>query len=197
MDEKGRDAAIQAARAFAEAHDPDLDHAVQVAHNSLALFDATHELHDLGDWERTLLHATALMHDTGYENRPDKHHKGSRDLILESDLAEFSRRELMMIACVARYHRKAEPLPGHAVYRDLAPADQTIVEQLAALIRIADGLDRTHAGAMQGVRLQRTGGGVCFHVKQQRPSETDIWGGMRKRALFERVFGVTVEIVAH
>ncbi len=52
-------------------------------------------------------------------------------------------------------------------------------------------------GVMQAVCLQRTRGGICFHVKQRRPNETDIWGGMRKRALFERVFGVTVEIVAH
>ncbi|NIA15623.1 MAG: HD domain-containing protein [Nitrospiraceae bacterium] len=196
MGEKARDAGIQTALAFAEEHDPDLDHAVQVAENSLALFDATRGLHGLGDWERMLLHAAALMHDVGYENRPDKHHKGSRDLILESGLDEFSPRELMMIACVARYHRKAEPLPGHSVYRDLDETDRAVVERLAALIRIGDGLDRTHAGAMQGVRVERTGAGICFHLKQRRYNETDIWGGMRKRGLFERVFGLAVEIVA-
>lgn len=196
MTERSRDAGVAAAEAFARKHDPEFDHALQVCRNSLALFDATRDMHGLSDRDRVLIEAAALMHDTGYENRPWQHHKGSRDLILASKLKEFSVLELKTIACLARYHRKAPPDPSHKVYRDLDPASQSKVTRMAALLRIADGLDRSHVGSAESLRVERHGDRLRLFVKQRNSNPTDIWGGTRKKSLFEQVFGVQLEIEA-
>ena len=195
MREDCEDPRIKAAEEFAKAHDPDPEHAFQVRDVSLWLFDATRGLHHMGAHERFVLNAAALMHDTGYDNNPLKHHKGSRDLILASGLDGFSKQELMMAACVARYHRKADPQPAHAVYGDLEAAEQAIVERLAALVRIADGLDRCHMASAKAVRTERDGGTLYVHVKQRPHNATDVWGAKRKTPLFEKVFKLKIEIV--
>ena len=177
-------------------HDPEPDHAIHVCETALALFDKTKDLHGLGAPERRLLTAAALLHDTGWSTRPDAHHKGSRDIILAAPLTGFSDPEKQVVACAARYHRKAHPKPSHRVFGDLEPATQEVVRKLAALLRLADGLDRSHEGATASIRVAKTTQGLRFTVTQRRASPVDIWGAMRKRGLFEEVFGLGVDIVA-
>ncbi|NTU51408.1 MAG: HD domain-containing protein, partial [Candidatus Aminicenantes bacterium] len=107
---------------YALARDIDLepDHVFQVCKTALSIFDQTGELHQLGAAERPLLEAGALLHDCGFQRGPQRHHKHSRDLILELELPGFSESEKKIVACVARYHRKAAPEPTHAVFRDLS-----------------------------------------------------------------------------
>jgi exopolyphosphatase/guanosine-5'-triphosphate,3'-diphosphate pyrophosphatase len=178
---------------FSAAHDPDPAHSRQVAQTSLALFDALADLHDIDDHGRMLLHAAALLHDVGYSADPATHHKKSRDMILSSGIA-FPAGDLAIIACAARYHRKALPDPGHKVYRDLDRASRQVVNRLAAILRIADGLDRSHAGSARSIRVTRSRGAVCIRVRQEPPSPADIAAACKKADLFEQEFGVRVEI---
>ena len=189
-------AALSAAEAFMRAHDSDPEHALQVCRTSLALFDATRALHKLGPAARRVLAGAALMHDTGFSVDVGRHHKHARDLILNADLEGFSPNEQRMVACVARYHRKAHPAPGHKVYRDLAGRDQAVVRRLSALLRLADGLDRSHAGSTQAVRFRQKGDSAKLYVKQPGTNTTDIWGAERKRELFEQEFELQLEILA-
>jgi len=174
--------------------DPDPEHAVHVCRNALALFDCLKDVHGLGKKARRLLALSALLHDTGWKTRPDQHHKGSMDFVLEAELADVSKRDKRAIACLARYHRKALPKPTHRVFRELPGKTQNMVARLAALLRIADGLDRTHGGTMESVRMERHGMTVRLWLRQRVSSAEDVRGGLRKRDLFEKVFGVVLEI---
>jgi exopolyphosphatase / guanosine-5'-triphosphate,3'-diphosphate pyrophosphatase len=190
------DPRLQEAASLALQADSEPEHAAHVCATALALFDATAALHGLGESERALLTAAALFHDTGWATQPAAHHKGSRDFILESGLSGFSETELKTIACVARYHRKAHPKPTHKVYRDLDEDSRTTVNRLASILRIADGMDRSHWGTFESVRVEPHTDMVRLHVTQRTPNGTDIWGAMRKRQLFEETFCLDVEIVA-
>ena len=180
---------------FAAAHDPDPAHSRHVLQNSLALFDALADLHQLDTPARTLLHAAAILHDVGYSIDPDSHHKQSRDLILDSGITDFSPDDLAIIACIARYHRKGLPDPGHKVYRDLDTQSQQLVNHLAAILRIADGLDRSHAGSARSIQVTRSRDTVSIHVHQQPPSPADIQAAIKKADLFEQAFGLKVEML--
>ncbi|MCX5768871.1 MAG: HD domain-containing protein [Candidatus Hydrogenedentes bacterium] len=200
------------AEQFAAAHDPDPAHSRHVAQNSLALFDALGRppdallsarcawgvplfaIADL-DHARTLLQAAAILHDVGYSVDPDSHHKQSRDMILASGITDFPPNDIAIIACIARYHRKTLPDPRHKVYRDLDPQSQQLVNHLAAILRIADGLDRSHAGSAQSIRVTRSRGTVSIHVRQEPPSASDIEAARKKADLFEQTFGLQVEII--
>ena len=196
------------AEQFAAAHDPDPAHSRHVAQNSLALFDALGRppsvvggvplfaIADL-DHARTLLQAAAILHDVGYSIDPDSHHKQSRDMILTSGITDFSPQDLAVIACIARYHRKTLPDTSHKVYRDLDAQSQQLVNQLAAILRIADGLDRSHAGSARSIRVTRSRDTVSIHVQQEPASPADIEAARKKADLFEREFGLKVEIISN
>jgi exopolyphosphatase/guanosine-5'-triphosphate,3'-diphosphate pyrophosphatase len=110
----------------------------------LSLFDQTSALHGLGPAERGLLEVAGLLHDVGYAVAQSAHHKHSLYLIRNADLDGFSARERDLVANIARYHRKALPADRHAEYMALDDDDRTLVRRLAALLRLADGLDADH-----------------------------------------------------
>ena len=116
-------------------------------------------------------------------------------MILAAGITDFSPHDLAVIACIARYHRKGLPDPSHKVYRDLDSPSQLLVDRLAAILRIADGLDRSHAGSARAIRVTQSRGTVSIHVRQEPPSPTDIEAARKKADLFEQAFGVKVEII--
>ena len=78
---------------------------------SLSLFDQLKEVHRLGDEERSLLHAAALLHDVGTFVSYNRHHKHSYYLIANSEIFGLNREETILAAHVARYHRRSGPKP--------------------------------------------------------------------------------------
>lgn len=187
---------IEAVRMMANELDIEPSHAFQVCKTALSLFDQTGMLHKLGAHERDLLEAAALLHDTGYHIGVQKHHKHSRDIIMGQELPGFDETERKIIACIARYHRKAEPRPEHTLFGTLETAGQEVVLRLAAILRVADGLDRLHIASAQSIRVEHDESLVRIIVEQRRPCPTDLWGGQRKCGLFERVFNLRVELIA-
>ncbi len=163
-------------------------HSHHVAKLALALFDQTQSLHGMADQERECLEYAALLHDVGYAINPRQHHKHSYYLITNSDLAGFTVEEIEMIANVARYHRRALPGPQHLPYKLLSPARRRVLETLSAILRIADGLDRSHFSIIQGVHVT-LGKKVNIELKALADSELEIWTAQSRADLFQRFFG--------
>jgi exopolyphosphatase/guanosine-5'-triphosphate,3'-diphosphate pyrophosphatase len=156
---------------------------------------------------RRILEAAAVLHDIGYLVSYSAHHKHSYHLIVHDDLSGpglFTPREVELIALIARYHRRTEPNKAHAGYGDLPKQDRDLVRRLAGILRIADGLDRTHTQSVAGatVSLEPSGCGDAECGKQHTPHlvitlepalpgadiDTNRWGAEDKRGLFEKAF---------
>ncbi len=139
---------------LAELCDPDPEHSSQVAHLALALFDGTAARHGLGDEERELLEAAALLANVGLFVSHDSHHKHSYYVIRNTEhLAGFTDREIETIALIARYHRKSHPRRSHPEFKGLDAARRSQVSLLAGLLRVAIGLDRTHEGRIGALHV--------------------------------------------
>lgn len=173
-------------------------HAATVRKYALALFDQLHGLHGLGNTEREYLEATAVLHDIGYHIAHSQHHKHSYYLIRHSELLGFTDREIEIIANVARYHRKSHPKPKHDGYPKLSEKDRMRVRKLAAILRIADGLDRRHRDIFASLHCEEADGTMRIHLGLKREADTSIelWGAERRKELFEDVYGreVTLEV---
>ena len=168
-------------------------HVQQVTRLAVQLFDQTVALHDLPDSARPVLQAAALGHDIGYQRSHKRHHKESFRLLHKRLLPLVGDDLATMTACVARYHRKALPKSRHVGFRDLSAPARLTVERLAALLRIADGLDRSHLQRVRQTHSRITP--VRWQLIAIGAGEAELWGAERKADLAERAFGRAVEIV--
>jgi exopolyphosphatase/guanosine-5'-triphosphate,3'-diphosphate pyrophosphatase len=188
--------ARQALFRLARKLEPEPGHAFQVRKNAERLFAALAPIHGLKAAEWPLLEAAAVLHDIGQRDGFKGHHKRSRDMILAREWPGLETRGRAIVACVARYHRKGLPKPDHKVYETLPAPDQALVARMAALLRIADGLDRAHRASVCGIRAEITPGQVVLHVAQRHESPADLHGALRKADLFEQVYATKIDIIA-
>ncbi|MDX1395269.1 MAG: Ppx/GppA phosphatase family protein [Gemmatimonadota bacterium] len=168
----------------------DEEHARHVANLATTLFDQLTELHGLAPEDRLILIAGALLHDIGQHISYSKHHKHSMYLILHAEIAGVSPSELPLVALVARYHRRADPREEHYVYCDLSPEDRERVSRLAALLRVADSLDREHLQRVHALEAVYADGAVDLRLSGEGPLLLEQWALRKKGKLFDRVFGV-------
>jgi exopolyphosphatase/guanosine-5'-triphosphate,3'-diphosphate pyrophosphatase len=121
-------------------------HVMHVARLSLQLFDRFQPLHALSVEDRLLLEAAAHLHDVGWRTALDgrEHHKESARLIRLRPWSSLAPVEVEILAQVARYHRRAIPSVEHEAFAGLAETDRERVRRLAAILRLADALDRRH-----------------------------------------------------
>ena len=173
----------------------DEDHSRHVERLALQLFDGTARLHGLSAVDRELLAHAALLHDIGEHVSAEAHHKHTAYLVEHGRLRGFSPEEVLAVAAVARYHRRSDPMPAHEPFARLSPGLQERVTKLAALLRLADGLDRGHLQAVEGVGVDVRGGAVRLLVSSRGDCDLELWGVRRKRSLFERLFDRRVEAV--
>ena len=169
-------------------------HAIQVKRLSLQLFDCLTKLHGLGDHERQLLDAAAMLHDIGWSQGQKAHHKSSMKLILKNRFDGWTSEEQLIIANVARYHRKAGPKENHKKFAALSLQDRQIVNQLAALLRIADGLDRSHGDVVETVKCDIKNDQVLLTLICRRDMQLEHYGFDKKRDLFQKVYGIDIVI---
>jgi exopolyphosphatase/guanosine-5'-triphosphate,3'-diphosphate pyrophosphatase len=164
-------------------------HSEHVASLTLKLFDELRPLHGLGASERELIEYGAMLHDIGWHIGRKSHHKHSMYLIANGDLKEFSPEEIQIIANIARYHRKATPRKSHKGYAELSSHSRRIVDVGAALLRIADGLDRSHASVIQSLSCKIGDRKLKCRLTARSDAEFEIWGARRKTDMFDSVFG--------
>ncbi|HWC75213.1 MAG TPA: Ppx/GppA phosphatase family protein [Gemmatimonadales bacterium] len=186
---------LDSARAFARQCRSNERHCEQVARLATQLFDGLAERFNLPSDARELLEAAALLHDIGYVINHAKHHKHAYHLILNGDLQGFSQRELEIVACVARYHRKAFPSKRHSAFARLDRPDRRLVRALAGVLRVADGLDRTHTQRITAVTCATHRGFVELTLQARTDPRVEIWDAERKSKLFERAFHVEPRFV--
>jgi exopolyphosphatase/guanosine-5'-triphosphate,3'-diphosphate pyrophosphatase len=195
-DPRERQAAIER---FAAACSGEPAHGRQVARLASVVFAQLAEPLGMDIADQPYLEAAARLQDVGYLINYDQHHKHSYHLILNSNLTGFRPRELELVANIARYHRGAPPKQKHNNFRNLPPEDQTRVRQLAAILRIAGGLDRSHSQQVSDVtvRIDRDGDGVqCVELLAHAAEnpEVDLWGARRRVEMFEDVFDCLVTV---
>jgi exopolyphosphatase/guanosine-5'-triphosphate,3'-diphosphate pyrophosphatase len=174
-------------------------HATNVHRLALRLFDSLGARLGATLAERPLLADAAILHDVGYHISYDRHHKHSYHIIVHAELLGVPPAEQVVIANVARYHRGAPPKKKHRNYGSLDGKLRARVRRLSAILRVADGFDRGHTGAVKTLRVRWVKRAIRITpvASDNRTSlRLECWGAHRKSALLAKIAGVPVEIVA-
>jgi exopolyphosphatase/guanosine-5'-triphosphate,3'-diphosphate pyrophosphatase len=172
----------------------DEGHATRVGELSLSLFDQLKVLHGLGEADRRILAAAAVLHDIGAFVSYKRHHRHSLYLIANSELPGFSPREMALVANVARYHRRSEPADDHEEFAALSADEQARVRRLAPLLRMADALDREHQGRVGAVRALVKGKDLQLRLLGRGDLLLEKWALKRKAEFFVREYGFKVKV---
>ncbi|HKN65198.1 MAG TPA: Ppx/GppA phosphatase family protein [Gemmatimonadaceae bacterium] len=186
-------------RELAERSHYEAPHAANVQRLALRLFDSLGGKLGAVPAERALLADAALLHDVGYHISYDRHHKHSYHLIVHAELLGVQPADQIVIANVARYHRGAPPRKKHRNYGALDRELRRCVRRLSAILRVADGFDRGHTGAVKNVRVRWLQRALRISPEASDPRASlrlECWGAHRKSALLAKLAGVPVEIVA-
>lgn len=170
------------------------EHSRQDARLAVRLFDLTTDLHCLDEQNRDLLYIAGLLHDIGYVDGYWGHHKTAYKLILKSRLPGLTERERRIVANVARYHRGARPKLSHKGFASLEPEDREIVTMLGAILRLADGLDRSHTDAVHDLDAWLESDRLVVLVDCPFGCSAEEWAGEKKGRFLGDLLDLRLEV---
>jgi exopolyphosphatase/guanosine-5'-triphosphate,3'-diphosphate pyrophosphatase len=169
-------------------------HAQQVARLALQIFDATRGVHGLGAREREWLEYGALLHDIGIHISYEGHHKHSYYLVRNGGLRGFDPEEITIIGLIARYHRQGTPKKSHPGFGDLSSGRRDAVRVLGAIVRIAEGLDRSHAQVVDRVSTVVGRRKLRMRLRVKGDAELELWAAHRHTTPLSELLGREVVV---
>jgi exopolyphosphatase/guanosine-5'-triphosphate,3'-diphosphate pyrophosphatase len=171
------------------------EHTRQVTWLALRLFDLLQPIHQLGQRERFWLECAGLLHDIGWIEGKKNHHKASLRIILTTPILRLDARERAIIGSIARYHRKALPSADQDHFHSLDAEGRKVVEALASLLRLADGLDNSHLSLVGDLSVEIKKKTLVLHVSSRGKAKIEKLSAEERGDLFELVFGRKVKVV--
>jgi exopolyphosphatase / guanosine-5'-triphosphate,3'-diphosphate pyrophosphatase len=181
-------------KAIGEKYSYDAAHAEKVAEMTSFIFKKTKFLHDLDKGSEKLLKIAAYLHDVGMYINTRRHHKHSGYIIRNSQIAGITAKETNIIACIARYHRRALPKKIHEEYGELSSNNKVVVCTLAAILRIADALDFIDRLGIRDIKFDHKKKVMNIIVDDILDVVLENWALRNKADLFKDVFGYKVRI---
>jgi exopolyphosphatase/guanosine-5'-triphosphate,3'-diphosphate pyrophosphatase len=172
----------------------DEKHARRVSELAGILFDALVAEHRLAPRFRVLLQVAGLLHDIGQFVSNRSHHKHSLYLISNSDLFGLGAQDHLLVALVARYHRRAFPKPTHEGYPGLDRDGRMQVLRLAAILRVAEALDRSRSQRMARIRCEVREGEFLVSIARSQEVTLEHMAVQQKGTFFEDVYGMPVRV---
>jgi exopolyphosphatase/guanosine-5'-triphosphate,3'-diphosphate pyrophosphatase len=184
-----------AAMAVLKKYETDPKHAIRVSALAVSLFDQLKSVHGMGKRDRLLMELAALLHEVGNFIGSSGHHRHAYYIIAQTPILGLSDEELLVVANIARYHRKAPPDLSHEGYRDLDEKGQQRVRALAAILRVADALDHDHRQSVTSVQAKPRGSELRLKVKTRGDVTLDELSVVDKGDLFRDEFGLKPVVV--
>lgn len=183
---------IRATWELARRYDVDEDHARNVAELCRQLFRQLRSEHELEDRYETLLYVAAALHEAGAYINTSSLHKHSMYLIMNSTLFGLTSDELMLVALVARYHRRSLPKTSHQPYASMDRGRRVVVSKLAAMLRIALALDASRSQRIRQIECSRVRDRIVISVPAVEDLSIEQIALRRNRQFFESIFGLEV-----
>lgn len=183
---------------IARKYQVNMDYSDRVANFSVSIFDQLQgKMHEWGDYEREILAAAGMLHNSGLFISHSSHHKHSYYLIRHAELLGFTELEIELIANIARYHRKSKPKKKHENYCNLTKTQRQIVSETSAMLRLAVALDRRQIGGVKAVECDYNEGDreltLTLHPTFDKDDcALELWNLAYKKDVFEEEFDVTV-----
>lgn len=183
---------MSSAQELAKKYKTDHKHAEHVATFAQQIFRELRHLHALEPKHELLLRVAAILHEVGMFVSAREHHKHSMYLILNTELFGISTEDRTIVALLARYHRRYNPESNHPHFSELSREERMVVFKLAAILRIADALDRSHSQRIKTIHLRPQGNRLIIQTPGVHDTPVEPTAINSKCDLFREIFGFEV-----
>ena len=172
--------------------------AERVARNATSLYKSTLGIlhHDKGDG-RDLLWAAAMLHACGQHINLSSYHKHSWYLIRHGELLGYSDVEHLMVAAIARYHRRSLPKKRHEAWQAFSKREhRRIVSEMAILLRLAVSLDRRPENVVDFIEVQANSSELIFalHSIGGQDLSLEKWSLMNSSSIIRDTYGLEMKV---
>ncbi|GFI47414.1 exopolyphosphatase 1 [Lachnospiraceae bacterium] len=121
---------------------------------ALTIFDSMKKVHGLGARERLLLQISTILHDCGKYISMANLGECSYSIIMATEIIGLSYEERQIVANVVKYnHLDFDYYETSGSLRDLDKEAYLKIAKLTAILRIANGLDRSHKQKFKNVKV--------------------------------------------
>lgn len=182
--------AIRSATLLCQRFDVDERHARHVAELSAKIFADLQEEHQLEPKMNLLLFLAAMLYDVGSYVSNRSAHKHSMYIIRNSELFGLSRKDVLLVSLVARYHRRSSPQPQHEGYTTLDRRERVAVAKLAAILRLAIALDDSRSQRINDIRCRVVNKRLVISAVGVEDVSLEQLAFRENSSLFEEVFGI-------
>lgn len=180
---------------LADRYKADRDHRTHVKFLCELLFAELRELHRLTNHDLLLLQVVAILHEVGGFISQPNHHIHSQYIILNSEIFGLSREDVEIVALLARYHRHENPSKEDLLYADLDQTNRMRVSKLAAILRVADALERGHSRRVRGIKAEIQGRKLQLGLQGVHDTTVEELAIRLKGDLFVDIFGYDIVLV--
>lgn len=193
--EEGKNIRERSCMLMAMRYETDVQEKKHVSQLALHLFDQLQEVHQMDEGARELLQNACLIYDVGLFVNFQDYHKHSAYLILNGRLRGFNNEERIMLALLARYHRKARPKKKHVVFKQLEAKERDLVRGLAGILRIAVGLDKTKNQWVESIGCSIDPEIITIRIFGDATMDLEIWEAQRFSDVLAKFLGKKIQIL--
>jgi exopolyphosphatase/guanosine-5'-triphosphate,3'-diphosphate pyrophosphatase len=121
---------------------------------AMTLFDSVKKIHGMGKRERLLLQLSAILHDCGKYVSMVFLGECSYNIIMSTEIIGISHREREMVANIVKYNHL--PFEYYEEIKNKTTLDlqaYLTIAKLTAILRIANGLDRSHKQKFKDIKV--------------------------------------------
>ncbi|OJF76347.1 MAG: phosphatase [Treponema sp. CETP13] len=186
---------IASARSIGRKYNFDEPHAQYVHDAAIKIYDSIKNELVLPASARILLEVSAYLHDIGVFIRTNNHNLHSQYIIAHSDIFGLSKDDIHIVSLVARYHRGKIRYQDDESYRSLSRLERMQVLKLAAILRVADALDRGHSQHIKDFTIEQQEDKLIFHIKEIHNANLEKLALTEKSDLFESVFSYSIVLL--
>ena len=177
------------AKELAKRHRANIPHGELVQSFAAMIFARLRKLHGLGKRDELLLDVAAYLHDIGESVNTLDHHKISHELIRRSDIVGLTQAEQEIVALICRNHTGAPRLSN-----SLPPEATVRISKLAAMLRLADAMDRSHTQKSARAEARFSENTLLITLFSEKSMALEQWAFRDKARFFEEVFGIKAEL---